>query len=329
MLPGLLSDGNPLTMHADYKLFQKHLEPSEEELRHQTEEWQSWPFRPLLNIVTAVCSPPLRVFEETIRSVLNQTYGGWLWTIVDASADDSIWKILTELAQRDLRVRPIRLEKNHGISRNTNVALERAEGDYIVLLDHDDQLAPHALYSVAEVVLKHPEVDFIYSDADKLDESGHRCEPLFKPDWSPEMMLSFNLLSQLSVFKRRWLDLIGYLNPELDGAQDWDLFLRITEKTRHVFHIPRILYHWRKISGSTASSAENKSNVRQAQIDAVTNHLVRTGIQEPLVEFDFTHSIYRVYPRVKWKPSKKRLISIIIPTKDQSELLRKCLDSLF
>lgn len=312
-----------------YLLFQNTFEPNEEDWKRQSREWEEWDYKPALNIVTAVFGPPLSVFEETINSVLQQTYGRWVWNLVDASEEDTVWNVLTSLAARDLRVRPHRLVRNQGISGNINIALEQATGDYIVMLDHDDTIAPHALFSVAQAIAIQPDLDFIYSDSDKLDESGHRCEPLFKPDWSPEMLLSWNLLNQISVFRRSLLDQIGYLNPELDGAQDWDFYFRITERTQQIHHIPQILYHWRKTAKSTAKSVSNKPFAQKAQIRAISDHLQRTKTTKPEVFFIPGHPIHKTYPLSRWTSTRNWKISIIIPSKDRVHLLRKCLETVF
>lgn len=312
-----------------YDRFQLLSEPSQKALKQQVRDSGDWDRKPALEIVTAVFAPPLSIFRETVASVLAQTYKQWTWQIADASPDNTIWKFICELVQKDPRIRPLRIAENRGISANINEALRRSNGEYIVMLDHDDTLAPFALYAVAEKIREYPDADFIYSDADKIDESGRRCEPLLKPDWSPEMMLSFNLLNQLSVFRRKLLEEVGYLDPAFDGAQDWDLYFRITERTDRVRHIPQILYHWRKSAGSTAQALENKSQIRAMQTAVVTNHLTRIGCVDPEVRFNLAHRIHATYPVCAWKPASGRLISVIIPSRDHLEVLRKCLHTLF
>ncbi|MCI0413975.1 glycosyltransferase [bacterium] len=317
----------PLFNDIEYEIFQKSFEPDNEELNRQSQEWLQWHNPPVLNLVTAVYSPPLSIFQETVRSVLNQTYGNWFWNIVDASETDAIWTYLKEESKNDNRIRIHRLNGNQGISGNTNVALEQASGEFIVMLDHDDTLAKHALYEVANVIHKNPEIDFLYSDADKLDVRGQRCQPLFKPDWSPEMMLCCNLMNQLSVFRRTLLNEVGYLKEEMDGAQDWDLYLRIIEKTSKVFHIPQVLYHWRMTPHSTAVNVNNKPYAKKSQIAAITNHLRRRGLQNPAVKFDPTHNVFQNHPLSTWT-SKQKKVSIIVPSKDQLYFIKRCLESL-
>src|SRR5690606_30875876 len=136
-------------------------------------------------------------------------------------------------------------------------ALQQAHGEFVVLLDHDDVLAAHALFEVVSVVHQYPDVELIYSDEDKLQD-GYRVDPFFKPDWSPEMMLCVNQITHLCAFRRTLVTTVGFFDPEMDGAQDWDFFLRISEHTDKIYHIPKILYHWRQIAGSTATDSSNK-----------------------------------------------------------------------
>lgn len=311
--------------------YQHHIyatEPDYTELAEQRLESQTWGQRPLLSIVTPVFRPPLDVFRETVASVLAQTYEHWHWHVVDASPDDSIWQYLQPLAAEDPRIKLTRVE-NRGISENTNIALKQAEGDFIVVLDHDDTLASHALFMVAKTVLNEPEVDFIYSDHDKLDEEGKRREPWFRPDWSPEMMLSVNYVFHLAAYRRTLLDEVGYLNSELDVAQDWDLYLRISEHSRRFEHISQVLYHWRMSSASTAQYLRNKQNVQASQSIAVRQHLERRGLKNPQVTFKEEHPTHWMYPIVRWEPSRQRRVSIVIPSKDNAQVVGRCLKSIF
>lgn len=311
-----------------YQHFQRFFEPGPDDLKQLAAEAELWTDKPSFDIVTAVFRPPLRVLQETALSVRNQTYPRWTWHVADASGDENIWQYLQSLAAIESRLKLTRLPENKGISANTNAAIRQGSAEYIVLLDHDDLLAPNALHEVASEIRNHS-VDFVYSDSDKLDEEGRRCEPFFKPDWCPEAMLSINLLTQLSAFRRSLLNHVGYFNPELDGAQDWDFFLRITEHTNRIHHVPSILYHWRKSQQSTAQATENKSGIQRAQVKALSEYLNRRGLIDPEVRFDPNHRVYRTHPTVHWKIPNPRMISIIIPSKDRAELLQRCLDTLF
>ena len=323
-----IKNGKSPSYDLAYRIFQNNCEPNAEELTRQSKEWTQLAVQPKLNIVTAVFEPPMDIFRETVNSVLQQTYPNWIWNVVDASEETDCWNLLVELATRDARVKPHRLSKNNGISANMNVALQQASGDYVVVLDHDDTLAPHALFSVARSIADQPDLDFLYSDADKLDESGVRCEPIFKPDWSPEMMLCCNLLNQISVFRRGLLNEVGYLNPEMDGAQDWDLYLRIAEKTQRIYHIPQILYHWRKTPQSCAQRPENKPYAARAQLKSIESHLIRMGRKNPQVGFDHSNPVHGIHPMSSWTVTSNHLVSIVIPTSDHSDVLSRCLSGL-
>lgn len=312
-----------------YRQYHVAFEPNSAQLARQRAEVVAWADRPSFSIITPVFNPPLPILKQTVESVLSQTYDRWLWHLADASTDPAIWDYLSAQAKHDSRLRPIRLGENKGISENTNAALRQAEGDFVVFLDHDDTFAPMALYAVSEAIRAHPDADVLYSDYDKLNRRGQRCEPFLKPDWSPAMMLSCNLLAHLCAVRRSLLDEVGTLTPDMDGAQDWDWLFRITERTQRIVHVPQVLYHWRKSTGSTAGAVQNKPYVQRAQSAAISAHLQRAGLCEPRVQFIEEHPIHRTYPLVTWAIPDKRLISIIIPSRDHADVLARCLDSLF
>ncbi|GAB4549217.1 MAG: glycosyltransferase family 2 protein [Anaerolineae bacterium] len=304
------------------------LDATPDDLRKQQAEAKDWSY-PRFSIITAVYNPPPEVFQAALNSVLSQSYPHWEWCIANASTHPAIGDYLSLIGQGEPRLKVITLPENQGISANTNAAFAIASGDYLVMFDHDDTLALDALYQVAAFIRAHPDADFIYSDADKLDENGIRCEPFFKPDFSPELMLSANFMCQLSVFRRAWLEKIGLLDPAMDGAQDWDYYLKITEHTAQIYHIPKFLYHWRKIGGSTAQADANKPYLRAAQTAALANHLKRTGIADPQVFFDADHQLYRVFPKITWHLDPPPSVAIVVPSKNQLILLGKFLETLF
>jgi GT2 family glycosyltransferase len=316
-------------MQAEYDLFQKTFEPSPAEIDRQRREACDWPDPPVFSIATAVFAPGLATFTQTLDAVRAQTYPHWRWHVVDASPGDRIWRVLTATARADPRIRPIRLGANRGIAGNVNVALGAADGDYVALLDHDDTLAPFALCAMARAIGEHPEADVLYSDSDKLDARGRRCEPFFKPDWSPELLLGCNYLNQLTVIRRSLLDEIGPLDPGLDGADDWDLYLRLAERTQAFVHVPQVLYHWRKTWRSTADSIDRKPGVRRAQARAIAAHLERRGLVGVRVEFDRRDPIRSHYPRLTWASSRTRRVSVIIPVLDHAPRLTTCLEGIF
>ena len=188
-----------------------------------------------------------------IESVKAQLYPYWeLCLVDDCSPKSYLGQILQHEALQDERIKVQLNKANQGISLTTNDALAMANGDYIALLDHDDEISIDALYENAKVINQQPEVGLIYSDEDKLDIRGHRLEPFFKPDYSPDFLSTNNYICHFSVIKKSLIDELGGFREGLDGSQDHDVILRAAHNTEHVVHIPKILYHWRKIPGSTA-----------------------------------------------------------------------------
>jgi len=312
-----------------YERHAARTESSDQALDDQTRECRSWAQRPLLSVVTPVFNPPTWVLNELIFSLRSQTYDRWEWVIGDASTDPAIWDLLTAEAAKDPRIKPFRISENQGISANTNACMERISGDFIVFCDHDDTLASFAFYEIVKLLNEQPDLDFIYSDEDKIDEQGRRCEPLFKPGWSPEMMLCANTMCHVSVLRSTLVQEVGYLDPAMDGSQDWDYYLRIGEHTKKIARIPKILYHWRKTSFSTAQTADNKPYVVAAQTNTIRNHLLRLGLQDPEVFRIPNHPILRVHPLCKWTLKAEPLVSIVIPSRDNAAFLARCLTSIF
>ena len=294
-----------------------------DELDRQRESSESFVYKPLMSVITPVYNPPPQVLRETIESVLTQTYGNWEFCLVDGnSKSPEVKAILSEFAEKDERIRVKYLAQNLGLSGNTNEALEMAQGEFVAFLDHDDLLAPEAFYEVVKLLNEARETDFIYFDEDKLSEDGRvRRDPLFKPDWSPELLLSANYLTH-AVVRRSLVMEAGGLDPEMDGAQDWDLAFRCTERTSDIEHIPKVLYHWRQIGGSTAGRFGAKPWVFDAQLCCVENHLERIGVKQAKVTFP-TPGFFRV----AW-PILGSKVSIIIPTKENVAFLLKCLTSI-
>lgn len=223
---------------------------------------------------------------EMLESVFDQTWENWELCLADGSVlpvcercqDPKMSAILSGYLSDD-RVRYRHLPENLGISGNSNAAFSMAEGDFTVMLDHDDVLAGDALACVAALLRRQPDLDFIYSDSDLTDPDYQYCyNPLYKPGWSPEMLYSANYITHLSVIRTGLLRKIGGWRSAYDGAQDWDLFLRAGEHTNRIERIPRILYHWRAAAGSTARNVEEKPYARRAQLQAVQDHLDRMGI---------------------------------------------------
>jgi GT2 family glycosyltransferase len=263
---------------AVYRAWLKAQAPVTSELERQRHESATWTAAPLLSVIMPVFQPPPDAFIAAVQSLQAQTYGRWELCVADASASGEAFRWLEQQAQVEPRIRPLRLSANGGISANSNAALAMAKGDFVAFLDHDDVLTPDALFEVASRIRARPDVDLLYSDKDNITPWGERYAPFLKPGWSPELLLSANYLTHLTVVRRQALSAAGPLDPAMDGAQDWDLFLRVTERGARVAHIPRVLYHWRSVATSCASTMLAKPYALNAQRRAVSSHLARRGI---------------------------------------------------
>jgi O-antigen biosynthesis protein len=231
------------------------------------------------SLVTAVYDPPEQAFEDTIGSVLAQSYDDWEWVLVDdRSPSPRVWERLELLASQEPRVRIHRRAENGGIVAASQDALDRATGEFVVLLDHDDVLAEGALARVAAEIEAEPELDYLYSDQDRMTVDGETHARFRKPAWSPERLRHHNYLTHLSVLRRALAVEVGGFRAGYDGSQDHDLLLRVTERARAIVHVPEVLYHWREVPGSAAGDAEAKPWAWDAGVRAVQDHLDRTGI---------------------------------------------------
>lgn len=279
------------------------------------------------SILMPVYNTPMKLLDEAINSVLNQLYGNWELCIAnDASTHRHVKAQLDAWSQRDGRIKVIHRTENGHICRATNSAFELASGGWIALLDHDDVLRPHALAEVAGAIAENPDAGLIYSDEDKIDEHGNRFDPHFKPGFSPELFHSMNYFNHLTVLRADLVKSVGGWRPGFEGSQDYDINLRITEQIdpAQIIHIPRILYHWRAVSGSTALSGSEKDYPYRAGFRALEAHRKRTGsgaTVEPVPGLPF----YRLRHTVR---NPKPLVSLIIPTRDHVELLRVAVESI-
>lgn len=283
--------------------------------------------RPLISIIMPVYDPPETWLVRAIESVRDQYYPNWELCIADdASPAPHVDAILRDYAKRDARIKTVRRRENGHISAASNSALELATGEFVALLDHDDELTPHALAEVIFALEAKPDLDFIYSDEDKIDTEGIRSDPYFKPDWNPDLLLGQNYTCHFSVFRRNRLSSIGGFRQGYEGSQDWDLTLRATAgmDPAKVHHIARVLYHWRAIPGSTAMTPEEKDDYPlQAAQRALTDYIESQKIPADLVAVEGRHW------RLKYRlPEYLPKVSIIIPTHNGFEMLRTCLDSL-
>ena len=282
------------------------------------------PYQPLISIILPVYDPEPRWLQLAIESVREQIYPMWELCIADdASPNQEIRQILDEFAQSDSRIKVTHRHRNGHISAASNSALKLATGDFAALLDHDDQLARHALARVVDRLNEYPDAVLIYTDEDKIDENGIRSQPHFKSDWNPDLLLGQNFISHLGVYRRSRIVELGGFREGFEGAQDWDLALRITEDAvpEYIQHIPEALYHWRAISGSTAKDIGEKSYAHEAAKKALEAYFSSKQIEASLEPVD------RFYWRARYKHDSPT-VAIIIPTRDRIDLLKPCIESI-
>lgn len=260
--------------------------------------------KPLISLITPVFNPPVEAHTKLIESVLAQSYPNFELFLYNFGSDPAVEELLNDYFQKDKRIKVKHGLPNEGISKNSNLCLKDVKGEYVGLLDHDDALMPNALF---ECVLAGTEkgADFIYSDKDKITEEDQRFEPLFKPDWSPEMALGGNYMTHFNLMRTKLVKDLGGWDPNTDGAQDWDLFLRMIERTNKIVHVPKILYHWRTVEGSTANEIGMKPYAIASQKLAVQKHLDFLGV-DAKAEHDETGQL-----NIHW-PSQKETSLIII-----------------
>ncbi|WP_061101262.1 glycosyltransferase family 2 protein [Enterococcus faecalis] len=296
------------------------------DIEAMTQEIATFHYQPKISIAMPVYNVEEKWLRLCIDSILNQVYTNWeLCMADDASTDPNVKKILTEYQQLDERIRVVFREQNGHISEATNSALAIATGEFVALLDNDDELAINAFYEVVKVLNENPELDLIYSDEDKIDMDGNRSDPAFKPDWSPDLLLGTNYISHLGVYRRSILEEIGGFRKGYEGSQDYDLVLRFTEKTtkERITHIPKVLYYWRMLPTSTAVDQGSKGYAFEAGLRAVQDALVRRGINGHATH-GAANGLYDVYYDIE----SEKLVSIIIPTKNGYKDVQRCVSSI-
>ncbi|GCL34679.1 putative glycosyl transferase [Planktothrix agardhii CCAP 1459/11A] len=286
------------------------------------------PKLPKLSVIMPVYNSPVEYLEKAIASVTDQIYVNWELCIADdGSTDAEIQKILNQLQTKDPRIRVIFRPENGNISQASNSAASQATGEFLLFLDHDDQLTLDALAEIALYLGEHPETDFLYSDDDKIDSQGNRFAPQFKPDWSPELLLSYMYIGHLWGVKREIFEQLGGFRIGFEGAQDYDFALRATEICKYIAHLPLILYHWRAIPGSIATSAIAKPNSFKASIQALQAAFERRGIAANIQQPNWAiHKQVGVFEHQF--PDQGPSVTILIPSKNQKQLLAACLSSL-
>jgi GT2 family glycosyltransferase len=275
---------------------------------------------PRFSIVTPVYETPVDILREMLESVRTQTFGDWeLCLVDDASSAPELRQLLEQAQRQDPRLQVRFREENGGIVAASNDALELASGEFVALLDHDDKLHPEALALVDQAILASTDVDYVYTDEDKIDVRGRHAGPFLKPDWSPERMRTQMYTCHLSVFRRSLVQDVGGFDPEFEGSQDWDLVLKVTERARTVLHVPRVLYHWRGLATSAAGGGEEaKPWAFEAGKRAVQAHCIRTGLPARVERDESDPGVYHLEPELETQP----LVSIVIPTCGQTREIR-------
>lgn len=285
---------------------------------------QEFSYCPLISVLVPVYNVADEYLVACIESVRNQIYPNWELCMADDCSTQGSVRTILKRYENDKRIKICYRTENGHISKCTNSALEMASGEFVGFLDCDDTLSKNALFEVVKVLNENNQLDFIYSDEDKIFADGEgRHNPHFKPDWSPDTLMSFMYTSHFSVYRTSITKKIGGLRSECDGAQDYDFTLRFTEQipAKHIFHIQKVLYHWREIDGSTSGSLEAKPYVIEAQRRAKKDALNRRGLQGVL-----TQEMNQIH--VTYVPQGNPKVSIIIPSKDNYEILKRAVDSL-
>ena len=295
-------------------------------LEEQKEEitYQEFRYQPLISFIVPTYNVSRELLSECLDSLLNQSYSNFEICIADdhSSSEETI-QTLKEYEKKDEKVRVIYRKKNGMISEASNTAIQMARGEFIVLVDNDDVVERDALYYIVEALNQDKKIDMIYSDEDKIDFKGKYMEPHFKPDYSPDTLMGVNYICHICCLRKSIVDKLGGFRSEYDGSQDYDLFLRVTEETHNIYHIEKILYHWRQTTTSTAGYLGNKSYAYQAGKRALEDALKRRKIKGEVLE----------NPRVSTYLVKyghdHPLVSIIIPMKDQARVSRRCFESIY
>ena len=301
--------------------------PRATDLRKMAQTIPTFAHQPTISIIMPVYNTPEKFLRDGIVSVLNQIYPYWELCIADdASTAEYIKPVLEEYAAKDDRIKLVFREENGHISRASNSAIDVATGEYIALLDHDDAITPDALYEMVLLINQHPDADMLYSDEDKIDENDAIMHPFFKSDWCPDSFLSRMYTCHFGVYRKSIIDEIGGFRVGYEGSQDYDLVLRFTEKTDKIYHVPRILYHWRIHAESTAGGeATVKTYAYEAAKKAIAEALQRRGEPGEVIDVPGFFGNYTV----RYQIAEPKRVSIIIPTRDLAGMLDRCLESIF
>jgi len=305
-----------------YKEWYPHHFVSQDEKEEQYS--RTFPYNPVISIIVPTYETPKDFLCALIESVQDQTYGRFELCIADGSKTGAVKSVVNGYMVTDTRIKYKRLEKNEGISGNTNSGIDMATGEYIALLDHDDIIEPNALFEVVRVINEDKEAALIYSDEDKTDYEGREFfKPHLKPDFDLGLLRSNNYICHFLVVKKELVSKVGGLNPEFDGAQDYDFILRCIENTDKIYHIPKVLYHWRVSENSTAENPSSKTYAFEAGRRALEAHLDRVGLSGTV-----TNASDLGYYRVRLELPEEPSVSVIITTRNKNTSLVKCVDSV-
>ena len=297
--------------------------PDQETLEAQKKH--KFDYRPLISIAVPAYQTPVEFLKQMIESLISQTYPEWELCIANASPDnEEMQRVLADYSAKDSRVRFCNLKENLGIAENTNRAFSMAKGEFMGLLDHDDLLAPNALYEIVQALQDHTQADALYTDEDKVTtELDEHFQPHLKPDFNLDLLRSNNYICHFFVVRRSIVEKAGGFRKEFDGAQDYDFIFRCTENAREVLHVPEILYHWRTHKASTADNPASKMYAFEAGKRAIEANLERTETKGVV-----SHTQDLGFYRVKYPVQGKPLVSVIIPNKDEKETLQTCMEML-
>ena len=301
----------------------------DEQLLDAARREQSFHWRPLISVIMPVYNAQPQYLEMALKSVEKQIYPNWELCIADdCSTDKRLVALLRAYASRSDRIKFTRLAEHGHVAGATNAAIELAEGEYLAFLDHDDELTPTALLEIVELLQDDLQTDVIYSDHDILNEEGLRLAPSFKPDWSPELLLSYMYLGHLKVYRTALVKRLGGLRKGFEGSADYDLALRLVELTDRVRHLPKILYHWRAVASSMARSSETKPYSFESGRRAVQEALERRKIAAQAVHPEFAQASRVGIYQLDFDHAINEPVTIIIPSRDKCELLKACIESI-
>ena len=314
---------------SDYEVWQEFYDVMDEgRLEKARAQLEALEVRPLVSVIVPTYNTPEAWLRRCIESVQEQVYPAWELCIADdASTDGRVSEVVLEYAKHDPRIKFVVREENGHISSASNTALEMATGSYVALLDHDDELHPLALLECVRGFQHNPHWKMLFTDEDKIDVHGVRSDPYFKSDWNPDLFLSQNCVCHLTVYQADLVRDASGFRIGFEGAQDWDLTLRVAEKLKNseIGHVPQVLYHWRMIEGSTAMAPGEKSYAHLAAMRAIQQHLERADQGATVHEMPGYSGYFRIsYPVPKPAP----LVSLLIPTRDRVDLLKQCIDSI-